>query len=244
MDNSKPVLALVHGFLSGPEYWQKQVDFFSAQFNVIAINLPGYSGLANQDGCEEIKDFALAAFATLDAQGVDKFYLIGHSMGGMIVQEMAHLQPERITKLVLYGTGPQGALPGRFEPIEISIEKAKASEYLSSVNNAVQSWFRYKDQDPSYAEAKQLAHKASFTTYLSGLKAMSKWNGVSYLADFTMPVLVLWGELDRSYAWEQPYQLWTEIAGASLSVINGTAHNVHIEKPALFNASVSDFLLE
>ena len=60
----------------------------------------------------------------LDALGVDRFNMLGHSMGGMIVQEVARLAGTRIDKLILYSTGAQGVLPGRFETIAQS--KARA----------------------------------------------------------------------------------------------------------------------
>ena len=43
---------------------------------------------------------------------------MGHSMGGMISQEMAKISKKKIKKLILYSTGPMGSMPGRFETIE------------------------------------------------------------------------------------------------------------------------------
>lgn len=59
----------------------------------------------------------------MDRLGVDRFALLGHSMGGMIAQEIAHKSPQRVEVLILFGTGPEGELPGRFEPIAESRRK-------------------------------------------------------------------------------------------------------------------------
>lgn len=79
-------------------------------------------------------------------------------------------------------------------------------------------------------------------TLLSGLTAMNHWSGLDALATFRSPTLVLWGDRDRTYPWSQPEQLWRNIPDASLSVVPGCAHAVHLEKPELFNAILRDFL--
>ena len=43
---------------------------------------------------------------------IKEFYLLGHSMGGMIVQEISKLAEGQIDKLIYYGTGPRGIIPG------------------------------------------------------------------------------------------------------------------------------------
>jgi len=62
---------------------------------------------------------------SLELKKVDKFNLLGHSMGGMVVQEMIKLAGEKILKLICYGTGPRGNIPGRFETIDQSRENLK-----------------------------------------------------------------------------------------------------------------------
>ena len=61
----------------------------------------------------------------LEEKKIDKFYLLGHSMGGMIVQEMAKKDGGKISKLVCYSTGPMGEMPGRFETVDQSRENIK-----------------------------------------------------------------------------------------------------------------------
>ena len=54
--------------------------------------------------------------------------------------------------------------------------------------------------------------------------------------------LVIWGDRDRTYPWSQIEGLWRGISGSGLAVVPGCAHAVHLEKPALFNALLRDFL--
>lgn len=97
-------LVLVHGFLSGLHYWDKQIEKLSTHFDVIAMDLPGYGGEVAKTGHNSISDFALSVLKKLDDMGIQNFHLIGHSMGGMIAQEIALSAPQRVTRLVLYGT--------------------------------------------------------------------------------------------------------------------------------------------
>lgn len=81
----------------------------------------------------------------------------------------------------------------------------------------------------------------SMQAALAGLTAMGG-SGVAALSKITSPTLVLWGDSDRAYQWEQPEMLWRKIKYAQLAVVADCSHAVHIEKPDLFNAILLDFL--
>ena len=74
------------------------------------------------------------------------------------------------------------------------------------------------------------------------LLPLNEFKSDRLLAQITVPTLVLWGDSDRAYLWDQQEQLWRTIPGAQLAVIPGCAHAVHLEKPHLFNAMLEDFL--
>ncbi|MFT5608628.1 MAG: 2-hydroxy-6-oxonona-2,4-dienedioate hydrolase, partial [Parvicella sp.] len=103
-----PVLVLQHGFLTSATYWHKQFDAFAQHFDVIALTSPGYAGNSEQEVIDSIKGFSEHLLRLVDHANVKRFNLIGHSMGGMIAQETALQAGDRINKLVLYGTGPNG----------------------------------------------------------------------------------------------------------------------------------------
>ena len=95
---------------------------------------------------------------------------------------------------------------------------------------------------PGLRSWRDLGAQASEPAALAGLDAMSHWDGRGALGRLTMPTLVLWGDGDRSYRWPQVEVLWQGLPDAALAVIPGTAHAVHLEKPALFHAMLDDFL--
>jgi len=244
MHSDKPSVVLVHGFLSSYTYWDELKKALSPDFNVYAYDNPGYGALTAKVGPDSITEFAQNVIRNLDADGVEDFYLLGHSMGGMIVQEIALMVPDRVKRLVLYGTGPDGSLPGRFEPLEVSMAKATEEGLGETKRYTVASWFVAGIEHPSFAPVMEMATPVSLQTFKNGLKAMAGWSAVNRLSQVKAKTLVLWSDGDKSYTWEvQPYALWKGIPGANLAVIPGCAHNAHLEKPDLFNRLVSDFFL-
>jgi pimeloyl-ACP methyl ester carboxylesterase len=235
-------LVFVHGYYGGGRQWAGQVEAFGSRFQVITPDLPGFGDNNKAVAPDSIQGFAGDVFAQLDAIGIDRFYLCGHSMGGMIVQQMTAMMPERIERLVLYGTGPIGMMPGRFETIDESRRAIREQGAGSTGRRIAATWFRDGEAGPGYELCVELALGATEQAALAGLTAMEAWSGEAGLAAIDTPTLVLWGDGDRAYMWEQPERLWRGIAGAELAVIPGCSHAVHLEKPQLFNATLQDFL--
>jgi len=237
-----PPLVLVHGYLGGSGMWAAQMDRFSSFRDVICPDLAGFGDSADQTAPDSIGGHARDVLALLDQLEVDRFDLLGHSMGGMVVQEMTRIAPDRVGKLVLYGTGPQGVLPGRFETIAQSRARLVQDGIAATARRIAATWFLHGEQADGFALCEALGQQASLQAALASLQAWENWDGRANLAAIKSPSLVIWGSHDRSYGWSQPEALWRGIAGADLAVVPGCAHNVHLEKPLIFNALLADFL--
>jgi pimeloyl-ACP methyl ester carboxylesterase len=235
-------LVLVHGYLGGAAQWHAEIDRFADRFDVIAPDLPGFAGSADLPPADRIAQFADAVVALLDELGVGRITLLGHSMGGMIVQELAATHPDRIARLILYGTGPLGLMPDRFEPLETSRERVRCDGVAQTIRRIGATWFRNGAAAQGFEIVAELGAQASEGAALAGLDAMSHWDGRGALARLTMPALVLWGDGDRSYRWPQVEALWQGLPDACLAVMPRTAHAAHLEKPALFHALIEDFV--
>lgn len=236
-------LVLVHGYLGGSGQWKAELDRFSDRFDVIAPDLPGFGNAAHLPSADRIGTFAEAVVELMDDLGLGRVMLLGHSMGGMIVQELAARHGHRIERLVLYGTGPLGLMPDRFEPLETSRERIRAEGVGHTVRRIGATWFRDGDRAAGFDVVASLGAQASQAAALAGLDAMAHWDGRGQMQSLTMPTLVLWGDGDRSYRWPQAEALWRGLPDAKLAVIPGTAHAVHLEKPGLFHAVLEDFLM-
>lgn len=235
-------LVLVHGYLGGAAQWRDQLSAFAATHDVIAPDLPGFAQAANQAGPSRIADFASAVMACIDQLGIGNFTLLGHSMGGMIAQQIAAQHGARIDSLVLYGTGPLGLMPDRFEAIETSIARLDADGVPATADRISATWFRDGAAAPGYAATRDIARLANPQAAHNALLAMRDWDGRDALARFNMPCRILWGDQDKSYRWPQIDALWKGVRGSELAVVPGASHAVHMEKPALFNALIQDFL--
>ena len=134
-------LVLVHGFLGSSDMWKPQIEFFKEDYRIIVPALPGFGKSSHIKPCDSIQCMAKSVLNFLEKKKIKSFNLLGHSMGGMIVQEIAKLAGEKILKLICYGTGPTGNIPGRFETIDESREKLKINGLKNTAYRIAKTWF-------------------------------------------------------------------------------------------------------
>ena len=234
-------LVMVHGFMGGSRQWAEQTKALASCVDVVTVDLPGFGLNAHLQAPDTITDYATWVLDHLRAKGIDRFHLLGHSMGGMIAQEMVALSPDRVDRLVLYGTGATGVLPGRFEPIHISKTRAQTDGPRKTARRIAATWFLDREGAAGFEPCASIAERSSLQAIVAGLNAMEGWNGEPNLVAIKSPTLVIWGDHDRTYPWHQTEQLWTAIDDTSLAVIPNCAHAAHLEKPGIFNSILRDF---
>ena len=235
-------LVLVHGYLGGQNMWKFQEDL-QDNFELIMPSLAGYGESADLVAPSTIRENANQVFELLDHLNVDSFYLLGHSMGGMIVQEMAAMKPKRVEKLVCFGTGSIGALPNRFETIEESRNKIKKIGIKKTRENIAKTWFVDYLLGDGYNLCLEEGAKATNQAALASLDAWDCWDGRGQLNKIKSDTLILWSNKDRSYDKNQQDILNQGIKDSKLQIIDGCAHNSHMEKPELVNSIIKDFLI-
>lgn len=236
-------VVFVHGFMGGSPQWAQQQHALGSR-TIIALDLPGFGRNAHLAPLESIQSYADWALEDLGARGISHFDLVGHSMGGMIAQEMSARASDRIKRLVLYGTGAEGVLPGRFESIETSKERAIKDGAKATARRIAATWFLEQEQATTYERCAKIAECTGIEAILTGLDAMNGWNGCCHLPVLTQQTLIVWGDKDRTYDWGQTEQLWRSITWSNLAVIPNSAHASHFEKPDLFNMLIREFLTD
>ena len=234
-------LVLVHGYLGGQDMWQFQEDL-KDNFELIIPSLAGYGESSKMTAPSTIRENATQVFELLDYLKIDTFNLLGHSMGGMIVQEMAALSPERINKLICFGTGSIGVLPNRFETIAESRRKIKEIGLSETRINIAKTWFVDHLAGDGYKLCLDEGAKATTQAALASLDAWEYWDGRGQLNQITSPTLILWSDKDQSYDWNQQEVLNKGISNSKVEVVDGCAHNSHMEKPDLINSIIKSFL--
>jgi pimeloyl-ACP methyl ester carboxylesterase len=127
-------IVLVHGGAHGAWCWAPLLDHLDG--TVLAVDLPPKSirGVPAPDvpppevATTSLDDFATSAIADVDAAGIDRFVLVGHSMGGLTIAEMARRIPERIDRLVFVSciVPREGALAAEAVPSSFGDETRDA----------------------------------------------------------------------------------------------------------------------
>ena len=236
-------LVLVHGFLGSSKMWEPQINFFKNHFRVITPDLPGFGKSNKAKSHNSIQSIANLLMDCLEEKKIDKFYLLGHSMGGMIVQEMAKKYGNKIVKLICYSTGPRGEMPGRFESVDQSRENLKKKGLEITAKNIAKTWFVRKENAKYFDICIEAGKQTSTKAADDALIAFKNWNGVDTLKNIKNETLIVWGDQDKSYNLEQIKTLEKSIKKSKLVIFKNCAHNVHLEQPDQFNNTIKNFLL-
>ena len=235
-------LVLVHGYLGSSEMWCKQRDFLSKSYRIIAPALPGFGESNNAKSLDSINKMAQFIIETLDQKKIERFNLLGHSMGGMIVQEITKILGERVNKLICFATGSIGEIPGRFETIDETRKRLKNDGIDISFSRVPKKWFVKGDEDKNYYLCKNAVEGVSLETADNALIAMKNWSGIDNLKNIQNETLIVWGDKDTSYNFEQVDTLNKNIRNSRLEIFENCSHNVHLEKPNEFNIVVEKFI--
>ncbi len=235
-------LVLQHGFLASAREWEPFLDEFSATFQVIVPDLPGFGASGHLLGPERMEIFARELVTFLGEIGVDQFSLVGHSMGGAIAQQVAVDFGSRLHKLVLYGTSCSGALPDRFETFDESIQRLQRHGTSAHADRVVPTWFRAGAAHPAFKLSRQAAEGMSLQAAVAAQRAMAAWNISARLPEINCPTLVICGDHDASCSPKESYRIWSGIRNAQLCIVPDCAHNVHLERPHIFVPIVREFL--
>ena len=236
-------LVLVHGYLGSSEMWCLQRDYLSKFFRVISPALPGFGESHEAQSLDSINDMANFVINIIDEKKIDKFNLLGHSMGGMIVQEIAKLAGDRINKLICFATGSIGEIPGRFEPIDETRKRLKEEGSDISFSRVPKKWFVEGDKDKNYYLCANAVQNVSSETADNALKAMKNWSGIDNLKNIKNKTLIVWGDKDTSYNFDQVDTLNKNIKNSKLEIFKDCAHNAHLEEADKFNKLIKDFII-
>ena len=235
-------LVLIHGFLGASTMWEPQIKILKKNYRVITPDLPGFGRSNKIKSKDSISQMAKIILKFLNDKDINKFNLLGHSMGGMVVQEMVKLAEEKIFKLICYGTGAVGDIPGRFETINESREKLKKYGLSITSSRIAKTWFVDEDNSKYFHLCKDAGLATSLEAADNALVAMKNWNGLNNLKYIKNKTLIVWGDQDKAYNFTQASILKKNIHNSEFKIFKGCSHNVHLEVPEKFNKCIIDFL--
>jgi pimeloyl-ACP methyl ester carboxylesterase len=209
-------LVLVHGFLGSSQMWEPQIQYFKKNYRVITPDLPGFGKSNKSDSCKSIISMAQIIIDCLKKKEIEKFYLLGHSMGGMIVQEIAKIAVNQVLKLICYGTGPIGEMPGRFESMDQSRKKLKETGLEVTAHRIAKTWFVEEENSKYFYLCANAGKATNLEATDNALLAMKNWNGLENLKNIKNETLIIWGDHDKSYNFDQVDTLNKNIKNSEL----------------------------
>ncbi len=240
---SGKTIVLQHGFVGCGEIFAPLSAQLASNFDVIATDLPGLGGSASISTPSDVGELAKILVETLSELEVDKFSILGHSLGSETALHLAMDFPERVEKLILYG-GCAGDLPERYESYEESIRRIDVDGIVPTAARIATTWTNAGADHPLYEFMRGCGVNSDQEGAKQLVRAMASFNVRDRLGEVTAKTLIICGDMDRTTHPRHSIEMWENIPNAQLCILPNSAHAAHAEMPGIFNQIVSRFLME
>jgi 3-oxoadipate enol-lactonase len=244
-DPASQPLVFLHGIGGAARAWRGQLAAFSDRYRAIAWDMPGYGGSAL------LPSVSIAALADalrdfLREVGATTPILVGHSIGGMIVQQLLAKSPDSASAVVLAQTSPAFGKPdGDWQKafIEARLGPLDRGETLASLAPTLVKELVGDDPDIGGMElARDCMASVPEPTYRATMLALMGFDLRDALKNISVPTLVLSGSKDKNAPAPMMAKMAGYIPSATYVEIEGAGHLVNLERPATFNAALDRFL--
>jgi len=234
-------LVVIHGGGGDARTWWDNITELSKQYTVYAPDLPGYGGSQPLDGTyfiPELSDFMEKFAAKL---GLEKFYLVGHSLGGGVALDYALKMPHRVRKLVLVSSlclGREIAFWVRLLSIPALLKSVGA---LSLAVLKGMKWLIMRMLNPALI----IMPLSPASVYVGGSITTFRQQSLvleNRLSEIRVPTLLVWGAKDPIVPVRHAYAAAKVIPDCQVKVFETRGHNVHRDELRQFSDIVHVFL--
>ncbi len=246
-DSGEP-LVLVHGYTGDISDWRHQIPEFSRTHRVLVLDLRGHgrSQAPPDRSVYAVLQMSHDVEALAEHVRFDRYHLLGHSMGGAVVQEIALRSPQKLLSLTLHDTAyrfnldsdPQVAA---WRDLRFGMAESKGMAAVADMEPAL--------PPPPHMPAERLEETKERLARMSVDAFIGAWNGLTSLegtedraSNIRTTTLIIYGDLDMPLLIESSRKLAQLIPDATVEVIPETGHSPQWERPALFNAALRGFL--
>ncbi|CAN5159046.1 alpha/beta hydrolase [soil metagenome] len=238
-------LVFLHGIGGAARGWRNQLEAFSDKYYAVAWDMPGYGG-SHQLPTISIATLADALKDFLAQLGATKPVLVGHSIGGMIVQQFLATYPDLAGAVVLaQTTSAFGSSDGEWQKnfIEARLGPLDRGETMESMAPTLVAGLIGDDADAAGLElARACMASVKPETYRSSMQAMIGFDLRKNIADIKVPTLLLSGSKDNNAPAKTMAKMATFVKGSTYVELEGVGHLANMERPAEFNEVLADFL--
>lgn len=246
-------LLLIAGVGYSRWFWNRLIPLLEDRYQIIAMDNRGAGESDKPPGPYTVPMMAADTAGLLDALGIQGAYVMGHSLGGFIAQELAISRPDLVAKLVLASTNHGGmkVIPITQEALEVmtrregdpldlirrGIEVACAPGFAVRHPDLVQDLIAYRLGNPVPPDAYQAQVMAGM-----GMAALTDEEVDRRMAALTMPVLILTGDQDKVVPPGNADLMARKIPHAQVKIIPNTGHLFPFEDPLTTAAILKEFL--
>ncbi len=237
-------IVLIHGFGGDLNNWQFNQEALAAGRPTYAIDLPGHGGSSKELGAGQVHVGALAGAVVdfMDAKGIPKAHLVGHSLGGAIALDLALNHSDRVASVTVIcsaGLGPEidmvyidGFMAAkRRKQLQPVLEMLVADPAMVS-HEMIEDVLKFKRLDGVETALNQIIEG----TFAGGRQTLQL---TGRLGELTVPVQVIWGRQDRVIPVRHSEDLPSRI---QVRVFDDAGHMVHMEKAAEVNQLIERFV--
>jgi 3-oxoadipate enol-lactonase len=238
-------LVFLHGIGGAARAWRSQLEAFSNRYRAIAWDMPGYGGSA------PLATVSIAALADalqrfIEQLGASKPILVGHSIGGMIVQKWLVQSPKLARAVVLAQTSPAfGKADGGWQTsfIAARLGPLDRGETMKSLAPSLVKELVGDDPDPRGMElARECMASVPEASYRAMMLALIGFDQRSTLKDISIPTLLLSGSRDNNAPAAMMAKTATYIPSAEYVELAGVGHLANLERPDAFDEALGRFL--
>jgi non-heme chloroperoxidase len=222
--------------------YSRVLPLLPARYHAYAVDQRGHGDSERPDCCYAVEDFAGDVVAFLDAVGVGRATLVGHSGSCLVARRVAEAHPERVARLVLLGS--PGSLGDNEE--ELALQTA-----VGALQDPVPVQFARELQGaaahiplPEAFFERLVAEslKLPARVWKSALEGLFAFDDAADLPRIAAPTLLVWGEWDRWLPREEEDQLAAAIPEARVVVYPATGHSPNWERPEQVAADLDAFV--
>lgn len=244
-DPALPPLVFLHGIGGAARAWRNQIEYFSDRYHGIAWDMPGYGESASLPTVS-VGTLADAFQDFLQQIGAARPILVGHSIGGMIVQQLLTKNPAIAIAVVLAQTSPAfGKADGEWQKsfIDARLGPLDRGATMASLVPTLVKELVGDDPDLSGMElARHCMAAVPEATYRATMLALLGFDQRNALKDIAVPTLVVSGSKDKNAPAPMMVKMASYIPSATYVEVKGAGHLVNLERPSIFNATLEHFL--
>ena len=214
------------------------------RYHAYALDQRGHGDSERPACCYTIDDFAADTVAFLDAVGIQRVTLVGHSGSAFTARRVAVTHPERVARLVLSGS-PAGSLPKQVKLGLQATMRALADPVPADFVRRFQAGAAHVPLPETFLERLVAeSRKLPAHVWRDAADGLVAFDDTADLGRIAAPTLLVWGDRDGLLPSEEQARLAAAIPGARSQVYPETGHSPHWERPERFAADLDAFMRE